>query len=59
MSAALLVDFIQAMKIKEAEANKESIQAFILTKDNHPKNLKMTNFFPNTSKINPKTEYPI
>ena len=50
MSATLLADFIQAMKIKikEADANKEPMQAFILTKDNHLETLKMTKFFPNT-----------
>ena len=53
MSAALLGDFIQAMKrgIKEAKANKEPTQAFILTKDYHLETLKMTKFFPNTLKL--------
>ena len=59
MSAMLLADFIQAMNIKEAEANKEPMQAFILTKDNHLETLKMTKFFPNTSKLFQKSEYPI
>ena len=51
MNTALLADFIQAMKIKEANANKEPMQAFILTKDNHLETLKMTTFFPNTLKL--------
>ena len=51
MSAMLLVDFIQAMKIKEAEANKEPMQAFVLTKDNYLETLKMTKFSPNTLKL--------
>ena len=59
MSAMLLVDFIQAMKIKEAEANKDPMQAFILTKDNYLETLKMTKFFPNTLKLIQKIEYPI
>ena len=45
MRTALLADFIQAMKMKEAEVNKEPIQVFILTKDNHLETLKMTKFF--------------
>ena len=60
MSAVLLVDFIQGMKMKEAEANKEPMQALVLTKDNHLETLKMTRFFLNTLKlIKKKTEYPI
>ena len=59
MSAMLLADFIQAMKIKEANANKEPMQAFILTKDNHLETLKMTKIFPEHFEINPKIEYPI
>ena len=51
MSAALLADFIQAMKIKEANVNKEPMQVFKLTKDNHLETLKMTTFFPNTLKL--------
>ena len=51
MSTVLLADFIQAMKMKQAEANKEPTQAFVLTKDNHLETLKMTTFFPNTSKL--------
>ena len=53
MNAALLADFIQAMKgrIKEAKANKEPTQAFILTKDYHLMTLKMIKFFLNTYKL--------
>ena len=51
MSAALLADFIQAMKIKEANTNKEPMQAFILTKNNHLETLKITKYSPNTLKL--------
>ena len=58
MSTMLLVDFMQAMKTKEADANKEPTQTFILTKDNPTETLKMTKFFPNTLKLIQKFEYP-
>ena len=51
MSAALVADFIQAMKIKRAEANIEPMQVFILTKDNHLETLKSTKLFLNTLKL--------
>ena len=50
MRVMLLADFVQAMKIKEAETNKEPMQAFILVKANHLETLKMTKFSPNTLK---------